>query len=162
MRKARRKISHGKMYGFHPWQDQVDAVDLIVKEAGMSESIVLRKLLDEALVARRRLIADQELSKPSQRETAKASPGLEDLILRLIKQNSTSLRMQDITLALVQETLAESRAGRNLDWEQVARSLEQQGFSTKQIEQRFEEGTETAKDFAYGVAQNVKAQQEQQ
>ena len=61
MRKARRKISHGKMYGFHPWQDQVDAVDLIVKETGMSESIVLRKLLDEALVARRRLIADQEL-----------------------------------------------------------------------------------------------------
>jgi hypothetical protein len=161
MRKARRKISHGKMYGFHPWQDQVDAVDLIVKETGVSESIVLRKLLDEALVARRRLIADQEVANPSERKTAKSSTTLEDLILRIIKQNSTSLRMQDITLALVQETLAETRAGRNLDWEQVAGSLEEQGLNQTQIEQRFKNETEAAKDFAYGVAQSVKTPQEQ-
>lgn len=162
MRKARRKISHGKMYGFHPWQDQVDAVDLIVKEAGMSESIVLRKLLDEALVARRRLIADQEVLKPSsERKTERAATNLEDLILRIIKQNSTSLRMQDITLALVQETLAEARAIRTLDWAQLESSLQEQGLNHKQIEQRFERETEAAKDFAYRIAQEVKTQQEQ-
>ena len=162
MRKARRKISHGKMYGFHPWQDQVDAVDLIVKETGMSESIVLRKLLDEALVARRRLIADQELSKPSSEpKTTKSSTSLEELILRIIKQNSTSLRMQDITLALIQETLAEARAGRKLEWAQLAPALQEQGLNQDQIEQRFEQDTEAAKDFAYGVAQDVKTQQEQ-
>ena len=161
MRKARRKISHGKMYGFHPWQDQVDAVDLIVKETGVSESIVLRKLLDEALVARRRLIAEQEGLKPvSERKTSKLSTNVEDLIVRVIKQNSTSLRMQDITLALVQETLAEARAGRKLDWAQVARSLEERGLSQTQIEQRFENETEAAKDFAYGVAQDVRTRQE--
>lgn len=162
MRKARRKISHSKMYGFHPWQDQVDAVDLIAKETGMSESIVLRKLLDEALIARRRLIADQEVLQPSSaRRTAKASSDLENLILRVIKQNSTSLRVQDITLALVQETLAEARAGRNLDWAQFTSALEEQGLTRTQIEQRFEQESETAKDFAYGVAQAAKAQQEQ-
>jgi len=161
MRKARRKISHSKMYGFHPWQDQVDAVDLIVKETGVSESIVLRKLLDEALVARRRLIAEQEGLKPvSERKTSKLSTNVEDLLVRVIKQNSTSLRMQDITLALVQETLAEARAGRKLDWAQVARSLEEQGLSQTQIEQRFENETEAAKDFAYGVAQDVRTRQE--
>ena len=150
------------MYGFHPWQDQVDAVDLIVKETGMSESIVLRKLLDEALKARRRLIADQELSKPSSEpKTTKSSTSLEELILRIIKQNSTSLRMQDITLALIQETLAEARAGRKLDWSQLAPALQEQGLNQNQIEQRFEQDTEAAKDFAYGVAQDVKTQQEQ-
>lgn len=162
MRKARRKISHGKMYGFHPWQDQVDAVDLIVKETGVSESIVLRKLLDEALVARRRLIAEQEGLKPvAERKTSKLSTTLEDLIVKVVKQNSTSLRIQDITLALAQETLAEARAGRNLDWAQVAHSLEEQGLTQMQIEQRFNNETEAAKDFAYGVAQDVKTQQEQ-
>ena len=161
MRKARRKISHGKMYGFHPWQDQVDAVDLIVKETGVSESIVLRKLLDEALVARRRLIAEQEGLKPvAERKTSKVSTTLEDLIVKVIKQNSTSLRMQDITLALVQETLAEARAGRKLDWEEVAHSLEEQGLTQMQIEERFNNETEAAKDFAYGVAQDVRTQQE--
>lgn len=161
MRKARRKISHGKMYGFHPWQDQVDAVDLIVKETGLSESIVLRKLLDEALVARRRLIADQELSKPSSEpKMTKSSTNLEESILRIIKQNSTSLRMQDITLALIQETLAEARAGRKQDWAQIASTLQEQGLNRNQIEQRFEQDTEAAKDFAYGVAQDVKTQQE--
>ena len=161
MRKARRKISHGKMYGFHPWQDQVDAVDLIARETGMSESIVLRKLLDEALVARRRLIADQEVLKPAfERKPSKAATDLQDLVLKVIKQNSTSLRMQDITLALIQETLAEARAGRKLDWAQLASSLQEQGLNQNQIEQRFEQDTEAAKDFAYGVAQDVKAQQE--
>ena len=162
MRKARRKISHAKMYGFHPWQDQVDAVDLIAKEAGMSESIVLRKLLDEALIARRCLIADQEVLKlSSERKTTKSSTNLEEFILRIIKQNSTSLRMQDITLALVQETLAEARAGRKLDLAQLTTSLQEQGLNQNQIEQRFKQDTEAAKDFAYGVAQDVKTQQEQ-
>jgi hypothetical protein len=43
MRKSRRVISKAKTYGFHPWVDQVDAIDLIVEETGVKESTILRK-----------------------------------------------------------------------------------------------------------------------
>lgn len=156
MRKRRRKISHAKMYGFHPWQDQVDAIDLIVKDTGVSESIVLRKLVDEALVARRRQIADEEVLKAeSDNVKSRGHSAVEEVLLRVLKQNATSLRMQDITLALVQETLVEARAGRSVGWKHLARLFEEQRLTPNEIDKRFCDDTEAAKDFAYGVAQEL-------
>ena len=160
-KRTRRVISKSKMYGIHPWVDQVDAIDQIIKETGIRESIVLRKLLDEALTARRRKAADEALfGLTSDQTSAQYRKTLEDLLVKVIKQNVTSLRMQDISLALVQETLAEARAGRNLDWEQLTPAFKERGLSKKEIAKRFDDETEAAKDFAYGVAQDVKTQQE--
>ena len=80
-KRARRVISKSKMYGIHPWVDQVDAIDQIIKETGIRESIVLRKLLDEALTARRRKAADEALSElTSGQESAQYRKTLEDLL----------------------------------------------------------------------------------
>jgi hypothetical protein len=68
--------------------------------------------------------------------------------------------MQDISLALIQETLAEARAGRTLDWQQLTPLFKEQGLNKRDIAKRFDDETEAAKDFAYGVAQDVKTQQE--
>ena len=51
----RRVMAKSKIYGFSPWVDQVDAIDQIMKDTGeRTESAVLRRLIDEALDARRR------------------------------------------------------------------------------------------------------------
>jgi hypothetical protein len=161
MRKSRRVISKAKTYGFHPWVDQVDAIDLIVKETGLKESTILRKLIDEALFARRRKIADDELSAIAEQPATNGDKTtVQDLLLKLFKQNDTSLRMQDISLALIQETLAEARAGRSLDWQQLTPLFREQGLNKRDIAKRFDDETEAAKDFAYGVAQDVKTHQE--
>jgi hypothetical protein len=53
MRK-RRVISKSKTYGFNPYTDQIDTINQIMRETGeKTESVLLRKLVDEALAARR-------------------------------------------------------------------------------------------------------------
>ena len=162
MRKSKRPISRSKMYGFNPWVDQIDQVNLIVSQSGQTESTVLRKLLDEALTARRRKAMDEELAAagPEQHAVADSLQNIEALLMRLLQQGDTSYRMHDVALALVQDTLAEARAGRNLIWKQMAPALKEQGLNAKQVAQKFEEDTDEAKDFAYGAAQDLKKQQE--
>lgn len=150
------------MYGFNPWVDQIDHVTQIVAESGQTEATVLRKLIDEALVARRRKAADAELE-----EATTGGPtiierleGLEQLLIRSLQQGDTSYRMQDVSLALLQDTLAECRTHRKLTWKQLAPTLKEQGLSTKDIAKKFDEETDEGKDFAYGVAQDLKKQQE--
>ena len=51
----RRVMAKAKVYGFSPWVDQVDAINQIMKDTGEgNELALLRKLVDEALYARRR------------------------------------------------------------------------------------------------------------
>jgi hypothetical protein len=158
---TQRKISRAKTYGFHPWRDQVDAIDKIVEETSVKESIVLRKLIDEALIARHRKIAEDELGEAaSGQAVSETLQTIQNLLLKLVRQGQTSLRMQDVSLALLQDTLAEARAGRRLTWEQTASTLKEQGLNAKEITKRFDAQTEEAKDFAYGAAQEIKSQQE--
>jgi len=150
------------MYGFNPWVDQIDQVNLLVSQSGETESTVLRRLLDEALTARRRKAMDEELEAAGSEANTVADSlqRIEVLLTRLLQQGDTSYRMHDVALALVQDTLAEARAGRNLIWKQMAPALKEQGLNAKQVAQKFEEDTDEAKDFAYGAAQDLKKQQE--
>ena len=67
MRK-RRVISKSKTYGFNPWMDQIDTINQIMRETGeTTESVLLRKLVDEALAARRK--KSQSLPLIEQSET---------------------------------------------------------------------------------------------
>ena len=80
MRKSKRSIAKTKIYAFQPWQDQINSIDQIVKDSGLEESMVLRKLVDEALTARHNKIASQE---PGAKSSANAlaetvqDPGIE-------------------------------------------------------------------------------------
>ena len=157
MRKSKRIIAKAKTYGFHPWADQVDAVNQLVIEMKETE---FRKLVDEALVARRRQTSDSELfGLPSNEGVAETLQTVQTLLLKLVRQGETSLRMQDVTLALLQDTMAEARAGRKASWEQRVAGLKKDGISSGEIGKRFEAETDEAKDFAYGAAQEIKKQQ---
>jgi MoxR-like ATPase len=160
MRKSKRLISKAKMYGFNPWVDQLDAINQIVAETGERESTILRKLVDEALAARRRKIAEAGLAEsPSGQGFSETLQTIQTLLLKLVRQGETSLRMQDVSLALLQDTLAEARAGRRAAWEQGVPALKEEGLSSSEIGKCFEAETDEAKDFAYSAAQEIKKQQ---
>ncbi|PWT79228.1 MAG: hypothetical protein C5B58_14115 [Acidobacteria bacterium] len=162
MRKSKRPITRAKMYGFNPYADQVDDINRLVAESGQNEATVLRKLIDEALMVRRRKAADAELEEAGtdQLTIVERLESLERLLIQSVQQGDTNYRMQDVSLALIQDTLAESRAHRKLTWKQLAPTLKEQGLNAKEIAKRFDEETDEAKDFAYGTAQDLKKQQE--
>ncbi len=150
------------MYGFNPYADQVDDISRLVSESGQNEATVLRKLIDEALLARRRKAAYDELAQAGTDEptVVQRLEAIEQFLTMLLQREDTIYRMHDIGLALLQDTLAEARAGRTLTWKQLAPIFKEQGLNAKQIASRFDEETDEAKDFAYGAARDLKKQQE--
>src|SRR6476620_11466213 len=97
----RRVIAKAKIYGFSPWVDQVDAVNQIMKDTGeRNESAVLRKLLDEAIDARRKKRQGALLTEASD-DAGMRLETIESLLMRLVRQGHTSFRIQDVCLALL-------------------------------------------------------------
>lgn len=161
MKKSKRSISKSKMYGFNPYLDQLDEINRIVAESGANEATVLRKLIDEALVARRRSVADKELGlapPASSKPNPEYLQAIENLLSELVRRDIKSDRLHDVLLALAQETLAEARAGRKAVWEQASATLKERGLNRKAISDKFDEETISAKDWAYKTAKAIKQQ----
>ena len=77
-------------------------------------------------------------------------------MVKLLQQSTTSLHAGGVNLGLLQETLAEARAGRKCLWERlVIPSLREQGYHEEHISTLFKEDTASAKDFAYALAQEI-------
>jgi hypothetical protein len=149
------------MYGFNPWVDQLDDINRIVAESGENEATVLRKLIDEALIARRQKVVNDALAPvPSEHPVTESLETIQTLLLKLVRQGETSLRMEDLTMALAQDILGEARVCRTLAWEQTIPSLKEQGMSSTEIAQRFETQTAEAKKFAYRLAKELTRSQD--
>ena len=78
------------------------------------------------------------------------------LTTKLLRESKSCLRVDGVNLGLLQETLAEARAGRKCVWERlVVPSLRERGYSADEISNLFDEDTARAKDFAYALAQEI-------
>ena len=154
-------MAKAKVYGFSPWVDQVDAINQIMKDTGeKTESGILRKLLDEALDARRKKAQSAPLADESHHESGGSLQTIENLLMRLVRQGDISLRIQDVSLALLQDVFAEAHATRRISWEsQVSPRLREEGVDENELEQRFMQQAEQAKDYAYSLAQRIKQSQ---
>lgn len=157
----RRVMAKAKVYGFSPWVDQVDAINQIIKVTGeTNESALLRKLVDEALDARRKKSRSAPLSEESDNAGVRLET-IESLLTRLVRQGNTSLRVEDVCLALLQDVLAEAYATRRLLWESlVLPQLRDAGIDSNELERRFVLQDNQAKDYAYGEAERIKQSQE--
>ena len=155
-------MAKAKVYGFSPWMDQVDAINQIMKETGeRTESILLRQLVDEALEARRKKRLPVHGTEESRHESDGRLETIEALLMRLVREEGVSLRIQDVCLALLQDVLAEAYATRRLTWESlVMPQLREKDIDTDELERRFKLQTDHAKDDAYGLAERIKASQE--
>jgi hypothetical protein len=157
----RRVMAKAKVYGFSPWVDQVDAIDQIMKDTGeRNESGVLRKLIDEALDARRKKNRLVPLVEHSDHAGVRLAT-IESLLMRLVRQGDISLRIEDVCLALLQDVLAEAYATRRLLWESlVLPQLRARGIDVNELQRRFVLQDNQAKDYAYGEAERIKQSQE--
>ena len=154
-------MAKAKVYGFSPWVDQVDAINQIMKDTGeRNESALLRKLVDEALNARRRKSPTAPLTEESDHAGARLEM-MESLLMRLVRQGHTLFRIEDVPLALLQDVLAEAYATRRLLWESlVLPQLRDAGIDVNELERRFVLQADSAKDYAYGLAVRIKESQE--
>ena len=153
-------MAKAKVYGFSPWVDQVDAINQIMKDTGeRNESSLLRKLVDEALDARRKKSRSAPVTE--QDSTSVRSETIENLLMRLVRQGDVSLRIEDVCLALLQAILAEAYATRRLVWESlVLPQLRDAGIDVNELERRFALAEARAKNYAYGLAEEIKESQE--
>jgi hypothetical protein len=133
-----------------------------MKETGeQTESVLLRQLVDEALAARRKKSESLPFIDQSNNESGDRLHTIESLLMRLIRQGDTSLRIQDVCLVLLQDALAEAYATHRISWEFGAvPSLRSESIAVNEIERRFKLQADQAKDFAYGLAEQIKQSQE--
>jgi hypothetical protein len=157
----RRVMAKAKVYGFSPWVDQVDVINQIMKDTGdKNESALLRKLVDEALDARRRKSRSAPLTEESDSAGVRLET-IESLLMRLVRYGDISLRIDDVCLALLQDVLAEAYASRRLLWESlVLPQLRDAGIDVNELESRFAIAEARAKNYAYGEAERIKQSQE--
>ena len=157
----RRVMAKAKVYGFSPWVDQINAIDQIMEETGeRNESAVLRKLLDEALDARRKKRQSDPLTEKSDDAGVRLEK-IESLLMRIVRLGDVSFRIQDVCLALLQAILAEAYATRRLLWESlVLPQLRAKGIDENELERQFALAEARAKNYAYGEAERIKQSQE--
>jgi hypothetical protein len=157
----RRVRAKSKIYGFNPWVDQVDAIAQIMKDTGeRTESAVLRKLVDEALDARRKKSQSEPLTEKPVNAGVRLEM-IESLLMRLVRQGDVSLRVEDVCLALLQDVLAEGYATHKLLWESlVVPQLRDAGIDVNELERRFVLQEDRARDYAYGLAERIMQSQE--
>ena len=75
----------------------------------------------------------------------------------MIEQGQVAFRVQSLSLELLQETLVEARAARMGSWEHLAvPALREQGKTGSEIANLLETQTVASKDFAYGLAEEIK------
>ncbi len=162
MRTKKRTLLTTKVYGFNPWMDQLLAINQMMEATGQkSEAPILRDLIDEALVARRRKVSRTEAPEQSSpgRESDQTLETIQTLLLRLLEQGQSAFRVQRIGIELLQENLVETRAGGMRIWEALTvPSLRERGSSAEQIADLFDAKTDEAKDFAYGLAGEIRDQ----
>ena len=153
-------MAKSKVYGFGPWVDQVDAINQIMKDTGEgNESALLRKLVDEALDARRKKSKSAPLTE--QDHAGVRLETIERLLMRLVRQGNVFFRIEDVCLALLQDVLAEAYATRRLLWESVVLpQLRDAGIDLNELDGRFVLQEQQAKNYAYGLAQRIKQSQE--
>jgi hypothetical protein len=131
----------------------------IMEATNTKEAQLVRVLLDEALAARRRKSvqsAEPELPPPTQ-DISETLLTLQTLMLRMIGQGESTSQMQSVSLELIQEAVAEARSGKMNVWEfLVAPALSDKGKKAGEIAQLFDGQNEDAKDYAYGLAEEIK------
>lgn len=158
IRNSKRKLLT-RTSGVNLYADQAVQVQAIMESIGAKkEAPVLRILVDEALAARRRKSVDHRAVEPppDSMDGAEILQTIQTLLLKLIHQNDTVLRAQDINLMLVQENLAETRFGRKVLWNRLeVPSLLQTGMLPGEVDERFAAELGEAQDSAYGLAEEL-------
>lgn len=116
MKNGKRTLAK-KVTSFVLYVDQVAQIQAIVEATGAEKDAqVLRDLIDEALIARRRKTAQQltlpETPAPTPSQSTQDLETIQVLLLKLIEESQKSRQVRGVCLELLQEILAEAHASR--------------------------------------------------
>ena len=149
-----------KVTSFNLYADQIAQIQAIMEATGeQKESPLLRQLVDEGLAIRRRKLVHQEASEqtPAIPNAVETLETMKSLLLKMLGESTTTLHVGYVNLGLIQDTLAQVRANRMTVWEKlVVPTLREQGKSDQEIAELLEQYTAEAKDFAYGLAEEIR------
>ena len=149
-----------KVTSFNLYADQIAQIQAIMEATGeQKESPLLRQLVDEGLAIRRRKLVHQEASEqtPAIPNAVETLETMKSLLLKMLGESTTTLQVEYVNLGLIQDTLAQVRANRMTVWEKlVVPALRAHGKSDQEIAELFEQDTAEAKDFAYGLAEEIR------
>lgn len=148
------------------YTDQAIQIQAIMESRGArKEAPVIRDLLDQALALLRRKSVNQAEAEPPPpaQDNSETLQTIQTLLLKLIRQGETGLRAGGISLVLLQEVLGVTTRGTKIAWNRLeVPALSEGGMTAKEIEERLCAETNEALDLAYGVADEIRKQQDSQ
>jgi hypothetical protein len=139
--------------------DQMYQIRAIMEQTGAEKDApVIRELLDEALGARRRKalgIADWE--EPPGQEDKETFNTISILLLKLLKHEEKSFMVRDIGLLMLREMLIETRACRDLVYEEnVRRPWMEKGKTRETMDNFYDMHTRSATEKVEEVIKEIK------
>lgn len=148
-----------KVSSFNMYMDQMYQIRAIMEQTGAEKDApVIRELLDEALGARRRKamgIADWE--EPPRQDEEETFNAISVLLLKLLKHEEKSFMVRDIGLLMLREILIETRACRDLVYEEnVRKPWMEKGKTRETMDNFYEMHTRTATQKVEGVIKEIK------
>lgn len=152
MKNGKRSLAK-KVTSFVLYVDQVSQIQAIVEATGADKDAqVLRDLIDEALIARRRKTA-QQLNLPEQlsRPTDFCKQEVQDiqiLLLKLVEQGEKARAVRGVCLELLQEILAEAYGARRNSCDLLMRQ------DPNEVRQSTDRSNES-KEYAYSLTKQI-------
>ncbi|MDQ6653547.1 MAG: hypothetical protein M3Y84_12480, partial [Acidobacteriota bacterium] len=160
-REKKRSLSK-KVSSFNMYIDQVHQVQAIMEATGaVKDAPVIRELLDEALGARRRrALGITDAEEPPGQGTAETLHTIQTLLLKLIARGELTVRKHNIGLRVLQETLMEARASREVAFEElVEKPWIAKGKSTETMSNFFDMKTRYVREYVDGVIEKIKKEE---
>lgn len=148
-----------KVSSFNMYMDQVYQIRAIMEQTGAEKDApVIRELLDEALGARRRKamgIADWE--EPPGQDDEETFNTISILLLKLLKHEEKSFMVRDIGLLMLREILIETRACRDVVFEEnVRRPWMEKGKTRETMDNFYDMHTRSATEKVEEVIKEIK------
>lgn len=157
--RGRKRSIAKKVSSFNMYMDQAYQIRAIMEATGaVKDAPVIRELLDEALIARRRKSAGTYDSEPALgQEIRETLHTIQTLLLKLIGREELIFRDQTVGLSLLRETLIEARSAREIVFEEfVEKPWLQKGKSKETMCNFFDMQTQNAAEYVDEVLASIK------
>jgi hypothetical protein len=148
-----------KVSSFNMYMDQMFQIRAIMEATGAEKDApVIRELLDEALGARRRKglgLADWE--EPPGQDDKETFNTIATLLLKLLKHEEKSYMARDVGLLMLREVLIETRASRDLVFEEnVRKPWIEKGKTRETMDNFYDMHTRTATEKVEAIIKEIK------
>ena len=157
--RGKKRTLSKKVSSFNMYMDQMFQIRAIMEATDeQKDAPVIRQLLDEALGARRRkALGVADWDEPPGQDNKETFNTLAVLLLKLLKHEEKSYMARDVGLLILREVLIETRACRDLVYEEnVRKPWMEKGKTRETMDNFYDIHTRTATQKVEAVIQEIK------